>query len=449
MPPTLQAAGTGGTSVPRATSLNALQRLFRSWDAVHPYNAAHAFQLRGTPLLDAAQQTWNDALAALVLGHVVLRRNRLTHSPATPPPAVHLVPEDISLEDYFSSELDGPFPLGQGAPFRPFLLREGEGTWLGTTYPHWIADSVSIRMLMSDWLMRMCVENPPPSQAVTQVSAGYWKLFGAGGAWRPALAFIKGHQRLRAARKPLTVASGDHPSRVLVRRAPEGLGAAVRACCRERRVRVSDLMLAALLEAASRHIPLQQRPNRRDVAVGCIVDLRPHAHPKIDDAFGLFLGFASIVCRPEEYSDWPRLLESVSRQSEMHRRPGIAATCTAWISAALAVSAFIPGRRTSHFYRKTMPLAAGLSSVNLNRERPMEFFPSPLMDYLRISPTGPIAPAVLSATEMGPRLTLALTYQRGVVNAAAAEAILGSVIDRLEAWCGAAGRSSVDKQPLT
>jgi hypothetical protein len=430
-------------------SLNALQRLFRGWDAVHPYNAAQAFQLCGTFSVDAAQQAWTDALVALGLGHVSFQRNRVTHSAATGPQAVHRVPEDTSLEDYFSTELDRPFPLGDGSPFRPFLLREGEGTWLGVTYPHWVADSVSIRILLREWLMRLCVENPPPSHAVTQVSAGYWKLFAAGGVWRAALAFIKGHQRLRAARKPLTMSFGDDPSKVLVRRAPEGLGAAVRACCRERGVRVSDLMLAGLLEAASRHVPLQQRPNRRNVAVGCIVDLRPHARPTIDAAFGLFLGFASIICGPEECSDWPRLLESVRRQSERHRRPGIAATCTTWISAALAVSALIPRRRTNHFYRKTMPLAAGLSSVNLNREWPMEFFPSPLIDYLRISPTGPIAPAVLSATEMGPRLTLALTYQRGVVNAAAAEAIVESVIDRLDAWCGATDRALVDKRAQT
>jgi hypothetical protein len=422
-------------------SLNAVQRLFRSWDAVHPYNAIQAFQLRGTQPLEAAQQAWNDALAALGIGHVILHRNHLTYSTAAGPQSVHLVPEEFSLEEFFPLELDRPFPLGEGSPFRPFLLHEGNGAWLGATYPHWVADSVSIRMLLREWFMRLCVENPPPSQAVTQVRSGYWKLFGGGSVkiLQPAMAFFRGHQRLRAARKPLTVRRSDDASRLLMRRAPEGLSSAVRACCRERGVRVSDLMLAALLEAASRHVPLQRRPNRRDVAVGCILDLRPHARPKLDDAFGLLLGFASIVSAPEEYSNWPRLLESVSRQSERHRRPGIAATCTTWISAALAVSAFIPRRRTNDFYRKTMPLAAGLSSVNLNREWPMEFFPSQLMDYLRISPTGPIAPAVLSATEMGPRLTLALTYQRDVLNAAAAEAILGTVIDRLDAWCGAVG----------
>jgi hypothetical protein len=50
---------------------------------------------------------------------------------------------------------------------------------------------------------------------------------------------------------------------------------------------------------------------------------------------------------------------------------------------------------------------------------------------------------------MGPRLTLALTYQRGVVNAAAAEAIVESVIDRLDAWCGATDRALVDKRAQT
>ena len=416
-------------------SLNALQRLFRIWDAVHPYNAAQAVQLRGVRSPDTAQQAWNDALAALGLGHAAFHRGSLTHAAPTSCQSVRLVPDGFSLEDYFSSELDRPFAEDEASPFRPFLFRDGTSTWCGTTYRHCVADSVSIRMLMREWFAGMCVENPQPANAALQSREGYWKLFAAGNGRislnQPVMAFIRGHQRLRSARKPSTIGPGDYPSRVLLRHGPQGLSQSLRTACRARQVRVSDVMLAALLEAASRHIPLQDRPNRRDVAIGCMVDLRPHARHKIDDAFGLFLGFTSIVCGADEYSDWPRLLESVRRQSEMHRRRGIAATSTTWISAALAASAFIPRRQTYHFYRKTMPLAAGLSSVNLNNAWPMEFFPSPVMDYVRISPNGPIAPAVLSVTELGPRLTLALTYRPGVISADAAEAIVKDVLDRL------------------
>ncbi len=55
-------------------------------------------------------------------------------------------------------------------------------------------------------------------------------------------------------------------------------------------------MLTALLETVRRHVPLQPRQNRRDVAVGCIVNLRPYAVRNLSNTFGLFLGFTSIVC---------------------------------------------------------------------------------------------------------------------------------------------------------
>ncbi len=112
----------------------------------------------------------------------------------------------------------------------------------------------------------------------------------------------------------------------------------------------------------------------------------------------------------------------------MLRSSGIAPACTVWVNAGLALGRFMPRRRLYHFYRKSMPLAAGLSSVSLARDEPLG---SGVLDYVRISPTGPIAPAVLSTTEMNGKLTLALTYRPAVIAESAARAILDDFVERL------------------
>ena len=58
------------------------------------------------------------------------------------------------------------------------------------------------------------------------------------------------------------------------------------------------------------------------------------------------------------------------------------------------------------FYRKRMPLAGGISNVNLNRSWAGEFHPEPLLDYIRVSPTGPLMPLVFTPTTLGKKMHL-------------------------------------------
>jgi hypothetical protein len=88
----------------------------------------------------------------------------------------------------------------------------------------------------------------------------------------------------------------------------------------------------------------------------------------------------------------------------------------------------MPRRRLYHFYRKSMPLAAGLSSVRIRTE---ESLGPNVLEYLRVSPTGPIAPAALSTTEMNGRLSLALTYRPALLGEDSARAILDDFVELL------------------
>jgi hypothetical protein len=75
-----------------------------------------------------------------------------------------------------------------------------------------------------------------------------------------------------------------------------------------------------------------------------------------------------------------------------------------------------------------MPLAAGLSSVRIGTDDSLG--PS-VLDYVRVAPTGPVAPAVLSTTEMDGQLSLALTYRPALLGEDSALAVLDDFVQQL------------------
>jgi hypothetical protein len=381
------------------------------------------------------ENAWREAIASLQLTPDRLQRS--SHdSAANGAPAAHamtLQQPALSLEEHLSTELNHAFSDAPGAwPFRPFLFAGEASSRIGLTYRHCVADSVSIRVLMREWIYRLEGTEDRRAAPLKCESDSYWRLFATrNGSVRMGQtlgAFIRGHHRLRAAQKPATSGAADCLSRVILGDAPPGLITKLRERCQSIGVRVNDVMLAALLETARRHVPLQMRSNRRDVAAGCIVNLRPYADRDLSDTFGIFLGFTSVVGSPRDFSKPKALLESVRKQTAMHRRHGIAPACTMWLNAGLFTGKFMPRRRLYHFYRKSMPLAAGLSSVRIRTE---ESLGPNVLEYLRVSPTGPIAPAALSTTEMNGRLSLALTYRPALLGEDSARAILDDFVELL------------------
>ena len=83
--------------------------------------------------------------------------------------------------------------------------------------------------------------------------------------------------------------------------------------------------------------------------------------------------------------------------------------------AGLAVSRLLPREKVVEFYRKRVPLAGGISNVNLNRTWAADFHPTPLLDYIRVSPTGPLMPLVFTPTTLGDHLHFGLTYRPALI----------------------------------
>jgi hypothetical protein len=421
-----------------AAAMNVFQRLVRSWDAVYPYNAAQVLKLRGRADVRAVNTAWQQAMAGLGLGPVRVVEGAAHYAQLNGQAdrfPVHILPADTCLEAVLTEGLNRPFDDPAEPPFRPFLIQGADAFYFGVIYQHWVADSVSIRLLLREWCSRLLDAANAPAFGVRHPAEGYWDLFGSRhGDLRidqAALGVFRSHMRFRRVLKVQTAGKSDYPVRITMHTLPDGAIDGLRVQARAQGATVGDVLLAAIAEACQRHLPVQRRPRRRDLAVGNIVDLRPHAHGRLEETFGLFLGFAHVFCTPADLRDWPRLLKSVAGQNRTHARRGVAQSSAAWMIAASAVQRLVPNDKLYHFYRKEIPLAAGLSNVNLNGTWVDAVHPGPLLEYRRISPTGPMAPIAFSATTLGSRLQLAMTYRQALLTKEAADAMARSLIDRL------------------
>ena len=437
--------------------LNLFQRLTRRWEAVHPYNAAQVMCLSGRVSPSDASDAWAEALRALGLGRVrVLDRTRFRHEILNGEFArypLRSLPAEASLDAHLTAELNRPFDEPDEPPFRPFLLQQADQFYFGVVYQHWIADSVSIRCVLREWFTRIFDPAASRCAAMRQPREGYWDLFGVGGSWRldeTLLAGFRTHIRHRRVRKVRTLGKDDYPVRVTLHRAPDGLIDPLRAAARRDRVKLHDILLAAVAEACDRHVPVQFRQNRPDLSIGSIIDLRRHARDDLSDVFGMFLGFSQVVCRREALRDWPRLLRCVAAQNRRHKDSGLPQASIIWMLAALAVNPLVPDRNLYKFYRKEMPMAGGLSNVNLNESWAAHYFPDPLRGYLRVSPSGPLVPLVFSTTTLGSRLSIALTCREALLPANQANAMADLLVSRLVNIAGemcAVGKGGNNGQP--
>lgn len=408
--------------MPSKSPLNLFQRLLRQWDRVHPYNAAQIMKLRGRLDPTRATAAWQDAFQGLHLGRVEVGSH--TYGYSTPSsswiqqPIAHLSTSH-QLTTYITTEINRPFSDPDEPPFRPFIVDDGDAYHLGVVYQHWIADSVAIRMLMREWFLHLHDPTAAGRVTVHHATAGYWKLFGPHNSnWRlleGTLNTFRRYFRYRQAKKISSNAIDERTSAVQLQEDADGLIDRVGQYARRHGVKVNDVFVAAAVEVCQRYMPTQRRSRRTDVAVGSIVDLRQFTQSDLDNVFGIFLGFNSVVCTPQQISDWDTLLHAVATQNRLTKTNGMTQSSLIWMTVAASVGRLTNRKKLFHFYRKEMPLQAGVSNVTLNQTWARSYHPDPLLSYYRISPTGPMAPIVFTTTTLGSRLQVGVTYRHGLI----------------------------------
>jgi hypothetical protein len=385
--------------------LNVFQKIVRRWDSLHPYNAAQIFHLRGSPDISALSEAWNRTLAELRIGV---------------PVSIKSIKD--SLEDWITSQMNLRFEPNQASPFRPFILVQSDSYFLGIVYHHWVADSASIRLLMREWLFRAFDPARARRSAITIAQRGYWHHFGPAAArWDFGLALLKSMRwsnHLRHVRRVESKHFDDFTMSFSLHRFADNAIDTIRSAARKCGATVNDWFLAAIAQTCSESVVVPPSPRRSDLALGTIVDLRARSRNTLGDAFGLFLGFTNVLLRPQELNDFPTLVAAIARQTRLHKTESAAESSMIRMAAGIVADKLYGHDRAKivNFYRKRFPLAGGISNVNLNGTWPQEYHPDPLIEYIRVSPTGPMMPVVFTTTTLGKSLNFGLTTRDSVVS---------------------------------
>jgi hypothetical protein len=417
--------------------LNIFQRLQRHWDELHPYNAAQILQLRGRGDPSHLTESLHGTLHDLKLGAISVAGRMFVHEECLAPPEVKSVTGQ-SLDDHISAEMNRPFDRDRGCPFRPFVLQAGDSHFAGIVYHHWVADSASIRLLMHEWFRRIYRVDFPRTTPVPAPEGGYWKYFGPSQAkWdllRSALHGVSWQSRIKKVRRIESPDFREFRIRFSRHALPDGIIDPLRTAARMGKATINDLFLAEIARLCDRHVPVQLNRKRHDLALGTIVDLRSQSRSNLGDAFGLFLGFSNIVLRPQEIADSTLLLHAIARQSrwgKINREPEASMLR---MLAGVASIRLLGGNRekVTNFFRKRMPLAGGISNVNLNQDWPVKYHPDPLEAYIRVSPTGPMMPLVFTPTTLGRTLHFGLSYREAIIPEPRAQQIAREFADALK-----------------
>ncbi len=414
--------------------LNLFQRLLRQWERVHPYNAAQIMRVAGHVDPQRAGEAFNQAVRALGLGRLIVQGTRYRFEPAEIPiTTLATGTTDDDLAAHLSGGLDTAFD-DAAAPFRPFVV-PGDTTRLGVVYQHWVADSVTMRLLMREWFVRMfdpaAIQSKPP----TSVRLGYWRLFSPLHAhWSLIGGLIAAFRRYFAYRRCRKVASVDHnqpASSIVAMRTDATLMASIVAYAKSHNVKVHDVFVAAAMEVCRQFVPQQHRRSRPNVAIGSIVDMRPLTSINLSNRLGIFLGFDSVTCTPADLKNWDTLLRAVAKRHQLQKAAGMPPSSLIWMTVAVAIGRFTKGKRLNSFYRKETPLIGGVSNVNLNPTWAARYRPLQLLSFHRVSPTGPMTPAVFTTTTLGNALHICTTFRAGLLDAEQANAITEAFLARL------------------
>jgi hypothetical protein len=449
-------------AAPAATMrLNAFQRLMRRWNTLGPYTAGQVMQVTGA----ADVERWQTAVQA-VLAETGLGRPKVsvpdTQACFLPVGRVPIDQPNATWYDHASAELNRPFGP-EDLPLRFFVVpaepsaRVPESHFLGVIYDHWVADSRAMRELMHRIYLRYAAdgEAAAPLTPLTVENPSFRRLYRAHlGPWlrwsalRQSLRNIVAHRRAHRInlRDPL-----DFTSRLVYRQLPAGLIDRVHEWGRQRQASVNDVFLTVIAQtmgrvtAPDRYRKRRRRLHlqRRQVALGTIVDIRDYAAQPLDQVFGLYLSSYSVVLERPEATDANTLVETIRlRTQKIKADQGMVRGFAALETARRWWDWFPHPRRQAQLFYKTIPITAGISNVKMSAswvqaaesdagDTVADATPR-VLDYLRISPVGPLLPLVFTLTTMGDRLSLCVTFRTTAFTEEQAGAIVDEFIARLE-----------------
>jgi hypothetical protein len=394
------------------------------WSEWHPYNAVHVVRIPGTLDFDRLKHIIGSTLESLGLTNLSLDRDHATYSYGGGPVPfeVKILAGEESPSAALSAEierqLNTAFPADEAfSPFRFFVAPERESFLLGLAYFHAVADAESVVLLVKDLVEAYLETNE-------RISRGTLDLHPASGdrylgchlrlVWRKLLALPRFVSDLRQARRLRHRNARDlHNAFAFCSLEPASLRF-LKGAANAWNVTVNDLFLALLIQAVG---PLalsrSKARRRRKIAVGNIVNLRKDLRVDSRRTFGLFLGSFVVALEVPSGASTRDLAEGVRRQTRLIKRKRLYLGTPLELACARLVLSLFSTEQRLKFYQKNYPLCGGITNMNLNSLWEQKSGAGP-MDYFRAVSTGPVTPLVLSATTIGDRVNIGLSYRTTV-----------------------------------
>jgi len=441
--------------------LNAFQLLMRRWSTLHPYNAGQVMAVSGRPDLERWKQAAQGVLAEMGLGPAAFEAGD-RYARFTTPEDVPVEESTADLTAFFNEELNRPFVAGD-VPIRfrvlpaAALTGDDDGShYFAAVYDHWIADSRAMRELMHRIFERYQAGGsgdgatlPPLTMEAPSFRSLFRKHVGRLVRCMALCQSAKNIWRHRRACRINIPNPLDFHSQLFIRQLPEGLIERVHEFAKTRGASVNDVFITVLAQTMGvytqdRRYRRRRRGfhfSRRDVGVGTIVDIRDAANATLDRVFNLYLSSYTVVLRDPEKRVVDALTHEVAQETSRLKKTfatvkGFWALAMARLSWDLCRSP----RNRALLLHKMVPVAAGISNVKMTGswvDRPAGAQAAgddsaQVLDYLRISPTGPLIPLVFTLTTIGKRLSLCATYRTTAFSDEDVRALVADFVHRLE-----------------
>ena len=343
----------------------------------------------------------------------------------------------LALDTKITEELNLSFASG-ALPLRAFVLVDQPDSYLfGVIYDHSFADSPSIRALMHRVFVsyaNLAISLPPlrvAGDSDTFEQSGLVRHF------RALLFSVRSYLRHRRAhrihlRDPLDFDTGFFSMRF-----PDGAIDHLRAFARKHEATVNDVFVAAISQVMGAFTAEQRRSKRDRVAIAPAVDLRRLSGENLDNVFGFFVGYFIVVHDRPEMRSLPELVTATARETSASKN---AARALQFIWS-LRITRWLwdrspRARDKAQLFQKGLPLLAGISNVNLtgswvDQEKETREDGASVLDYLRVSPVGPLLPLLFTLTTIRDRLSLCVTYRTTAFTQEQAEGIATELMERL------------------
>jgi NRPS condensation-like uncharacterized protein len=393
------------------------------WSELHPYNAVHSYRLRGPARPEALRAAVAGALSAQGLGLAELDSDGRTYfCMSDPSPEIEIVAAphhadpDQTLSRHLTDMINLRFSRPQCRPFHFSVVPTGPNShYVNLTYDHWIADSTAARMVFRNVLARYCHLDASDDELPIELYDGTYRdafaeqlrlphLLGA--TWRCFWNAVRNRSAWRVAYSSVNQMRLGYA----FRRLPQGTVDRLVAYARSLGATVHDVILACFARALAANLPKNARC-RGPVALGSIVDTRHAADESLEGFLGTFLSYYVVRKRPEELHDLGDLVRGIASVTAPIKERRRYLDSLVNMQFVGRIWPHLREETKRHFMRKALPLTGGISNVALRGTWLDQECSGIVDEYLRVAPTGPMLPIVISPTTLGDQMTIGMSYR--------------------------------------